>query len=70
MFFIIQLIGSTYASKDTDGIIVESPISQASIGVERRCIPMFEAFVHITTTVISGCIVTLFAYWLRNRNDK
>ncbi|HJG67129.1 hypothetical protein BUY41_04940 [Staphylococcus cohnii] len=26
---------------------------------------MFEAFVHITTTVISGCIVTLFAYWLR-----
>ncbi|PNZ41683.1 type I toxin-antitoxin system Fst family toxin [Haloferax sp. Atlit-6N] len=22
------------------------------------------------TTVISGCIVTLFAYWLRNRNDK
>ncbi|WP_199522989.1 type I toxin-antitoxin system Fst family toxin, partial [Haloferax sp. Atlit-6N] len=26
--------------------------------------------VHIMTTVISGCIVTLFAYWLRNRNDK
>ncbi|WP_426457191.1 type I toxin-antitoxin system Fst family toxin [Staphylococcus cohnii] len=22
------------------------------------------------TTVISGCIVMLFAYWLRNRNDK
>ncbi|MBF7020048.1 type I toxin-antitoxin system Fst family toxin [Staphylococcus sp. 18_1_E_LY] len=31
---------------------------------------MCEAFVHITTTVISGCIVTLFAYWLRKRNDK
>lgn len=28
---IIQLIGSAYALKDTDGIIVESPISQASI---------------------------------------
>lgn len=26
-----RLIGSTYASKDTDGIIMESPISQASI---------------------------------------
>ncbi|UTI11185.1 type I toxin-antitoxin system Fst family toxin (plasmid) [Staphylococcus epidermidis] len=27
-------------------------------------------FVHITTTVISGCIVALFTHWLRNRNDK
>ncbi|MBF2308154.1 MULTISPECIES: type I toxin-antitoxin system Fst family toxin [Staphylococcus] len=26
--------------------------------------------VHITTTVISGCIVVLFTHWLRNRNDK
>ncbi|MBO0380596.1 type I toxin-antitoxin system Fst family toxin [Staphylococcus hominis] len=26
--------------------------------------------VHITTTVISGCIVALFTHWLRNRNDK
>ncbi|UCJ76600.1 type I toxin-antitoxin system Fst family toxin (plasmid) [Staphylococcus aureus] len=25
---------------------------------------------HITTTVISGCIVALFTHWLRNRNDK
>ncbi|PTF85066.1 type I toxin-antitoxin system Fst family toxin [Staphylococcus chromogenes] len=31
---------------------------------------MFETFVHITTTVISGCIVALFAHWLRNCNDK
>jgi len=28
---VIQLIGSGYASKATGGIIVESPISQASI---------------------------------------
>ncbi|WP_180547134.1 type I toxin-antitoxin system Fst family toxin [Staphylococcus haemolyticus] len=27
-------------------------------------------FVHIMTTVISGCIVALFAHWLRKRNDK
>ncbi|MFC0137166.1 type I toxin-antitoxin system Fst family toxin [Staphylococcus petrasii] len=31
---------------------------------------MVEALVHITTTVISGCIVTLFAQWLRTRNNK
>ncbi|MDK9866318.1 MULTISPECIES: type I toxin-antitoxin system Fst family toxin [Staphylococcus] len=31
---------------------------------------MIETLVHTTVTVISGCIVTLFAYWLRNRNDK
>ncbi|WP_141714410.1 type I toxin-antitoxin system Fst family toxin [Staphylococcus equorum] len=31
---------------------------------------MIEALVHTTVTVISGCIVTSFAYWLRNRNDK
>ncbi|RQN17929.1 type I toxin-antitoxin system Fst family toxin, partial [Paraburkholderia tropica] len=27
-------------------------------------------FVHIITTVISGCIVALFTHWLRQRNDK
>ncbi|WP_121909935.1 type I toxin-antitoxin system Fst family toxin, partial [Staphylococcus capitis] len=26
---------------------------------------MGEALVHITTTVISGCIVALFTHWLR-----
>ncbi|MBA8772492.1 MULTISPECIES: type I toxin-antitoxin system Fst family toxin [Staphylococcus] len=31
---------------------------------------MTDIFVHITTTVISGCIVALFAYWLRKRSDK
>ncbi|MCD9066818.1 type I toxin-antitoxin system Fst family toxin [Staphylococcus pasteuri] len=27
-------------------------------------------FNHIKTTAISGCIVAMFAYWLRKRNDK
>ncbi|MCH4531539.1 type I toxin-antitoxin system Fst family toxin [Staphylococcus haemolyticus] len=31
---------------------------------------MADIFVHIMTTVISGCIVALFAHWLRKRNDK
>lgn len=31
---------------------------------------MIEALVHITTTVISGCIVALFTHWLRTRNNK
>ncbi|WP_145357357.1 type I toxin-antitoxin system Fst family toxin [Staphylococcus epidermidis] len=31
---------------------------------------MLGILVHITTTVISGCIVALFTHWLRNRNDK
>ncbi|RTX87535.1 type I toxin-antitoxin system Fst family toxin [Staphylococcus pragensis] len=31
---------------------------------------MVEALVHITTTAISGCIVALFAQWLRTRNNK
>ncbi|HEB2280793.1 TPA: type I toxin-antitoxin system Fst family toxin [Staphylococcus aureus] len=31
---------------------------------------MVEALVHITTTVISGCIVVLFTHWLRIRNNK
>ncbi|MCE7785546.1 type I toxin-antitoxin system Fst family toxin [Staphylococcus xylosus] len=26
--------------------------------------------VHITTTVISGCIIALFTHWLRKRNEK
>jgi hypothetical protein len=31
---------------------------------------MLDNFVHIMTTAASGCIVALFAHWLRNRNDK
>ncbi|WP_210135631.1 type I toxin-antitoxin system Fst family toxin [Staphylococcus sp. GDX8P80P] len=31
---------------------------------------MTDIFVHIMTTAASGCIVALFAHWLRNRNDK
>ncbi|MEB6210237.1 type I toxin-antitoxin system Fst family toxin [Staphylococcus pasteuri] len=31
---------------------------------------MTDIFVNIMTTAASGCIVALFAYWLRNRNDK
>ncbi|MGX0341561.1 type I toxin-antitoxin system Fst family toxin [Staphylococcus hominis] len=31
---------------------------------------MVEALVHITTAVISGCIVALFTHWLRTRNNK
>ncbi|MGV3157595.1 type I toxin-antitoxin system Fst family toxin [Staphylococcus aureus] len=31
---------------------------------------MTDIFVNIMTTVASGCIVALFAHWLRNRNDK
>ncbi|ECR3422888.1 MULTISPECIES: type I toxin-antitoxin system Fst family toxin [Bacillales] len=31
---------------------------------------MLEIFVHITTTVISGCIIALFTHWLRNRKEK
>ncbi|MGI8161554.1 type I toxin-antitoxin system Fst family toxin [Staphylococcus haemolyticus] len=26
--------------------------------------------VHITTTIISGCIIAIFTHWLRNRNNK
>ncbi|MBM6176106.1 type I toxin-antitoxin system Fst family toxin [Staphylococcus epidermidis] len=28
---------------------------------------MLDNFVHIMTTAASGCIVALFAHWLRNR---
>ncbi|WP_148125811.1 type I toxin-antitoxin system Fst family toxin [Mammaliicoccus lentus] len=31
---------------------------------------MLEILVHITTTVISGCIIALFTHWLRKRDDK
>ncbi|MBM6506274.1 type I toxin-antitoxin system Fst family toxin [Staphylococcus pasteuri] len=31
---------------------------------------MNKVFNHIKTTAISGCIVAMFAYWLRKRNDK
>ncbi|MCI2949102.1 hypothetical protein ACUXJ9_002400 [Staphylococcus caledonicus] len=31
---------------------------------------MTDIFVSIMTTAASGCIVALFAHWLRNRNDK
>ncbi|MCC2090396.1 MULTISPECIES: type I toxin-antitoxin system Fst family toxin [Mammaliicoccus] len=31
---------------------------------------MLEILVHITTTVISGCIIALFTHWLHNRKDK
>ncbi|WP_142349077.1 type I toxin-antitoxin system Fst family toxin [Staphylococcus sp. HMSC077H01] len=27
-------------------------------------------FVHITTTVLSGCIIALFTHWLFNCNNK
>ena len=54
-----------------DDIIYRSPISQASIQTQRGgAYQMVEALVHITTTVISGCIVALFTHWLRTRNNK
>ncbi|MBW0768704.1 type I toxin-antitoxin system Fst family toxin [Mammaliicoccus lentus] len=31
---------------------------------------MLEILVHITTTVISGCIIALFTHWLRKRDDQ
>ncbi|MGV3174565.1 type I toxin-antitoxin system Fst family toxin [Staphylococcus simulans] len=31
---------------------------------------MSEIFVNIMTTAASGCIVALFAHWLRKRNEK
>ncbi|AJC95127.1 type I toxin-antitoxin system Fst family toxin [Staphylococcus hyicus] len=31
---------------------------------------MLDILVHITTTIISGCIVALFAHWLRMRGNK
>nr|BAE92841.1 hypothetical protein [Staphylococcus aureus] len=52
----------------TDGIIIESPISQASIDEERRCITLLIIFVHIIPPVISGCAVAYYTYWLSKRN--
>ncbi len=54
----------------TDGIIVESPISQASSRRREEVLSMLEILVHITTTVISGCFIALFTHWLRKRNEK
>ncbi|HCU6905800.1 type I toxin-antitoxin system Fst family toxin [Staphylococcus aureus] len=31
---------------------------------------MNEILVHIMTTAISGCLVTLFGYWLHKRDKK
>ncbi|WP_106904263.1 type I toxin-antitoxin system Fst family toxin [Staphylococcus muscae] len=31
---------------------------------------MHDVFYHVTTTVMSGCIVALFAHWLRKRDEK
>ncbi|MCD8887130.1 type I toxin-antitoxin system Fst family toxin [Staphylococcus epidermidis] len=31
---------------------------------------MIDIFVKTMTTAVSGCIVALFANWLRKRNDK
>ncbi|MBX5318772.1 type I toxin-antitoxin system Fst family toxin [Staphylococcus caprae] len=31
---------------------------------------MLDILINITTTIISGCFVTMFTYWLRNRNKK
>ncbi|HEI3025201.1 MULTISPECIES: type I toxin-antitoxin system Fst family toxin [Staphylococcus] len=31
---------------------------------------MSEIFVNIMTTASSGCLVALFAHWLRKRNDE
>ncbi|HJF68676.1 type I toxin-antitoxin system Fst family toxin [Staphylococcus kloosii] len=31
---------------------------------------MLDFLVHNMTLVINGCIIALFAHWLRNRNDK
>ncbi|UXR74034.1 MULTISPECIES: type I toxin-antitoxin system Fst family toxin [unclassified Staphylococcus] len=31
---------------------------------------MNEMFIHFTTTLISGCIVAMFAHWLRKHDDE
>ncbi|WP_106904264.1 type I toxin-antitoxin system Fst family toxin [Staphylococcus muscae] len=31
---------------------------------------MIGTLFHVATTVISGCIVALFAHWLRKRDEK
>ena len=67
LYNIRRLIGSRYACIFTDGIIIESPISQASID-EERCITLLIIFVHIIAPVISGCAVAYYTYWLSKRN--
>ncbi|MBJ7884849.1 type I toxin-antitoxin system Fst family toxin [Staphylococcus warneri] len=31
---------------------------------------MSDVIIHLTTTIISGCIVAIFTNWLRIRNNK
>ncbi|WIZ16770.1 type I toxin-antitoxin system Fst family toxin [Staphylococcus aureus] len=69
MFFFLKLTKSTLIEfVQLDGIIIESPISQASIDEERRCITLLIIFVHIIAPVISGCAVAYYTYWLSKRN--
>ncbi|WJB87544.1 type I toxin-antitoxin system Fst family toxin [Staphylococcus aureus] len=69
MFFFLKLTKSTLIEfVQLDDIIVESPISQASIDEERRCITLLIIFVHIIAPVISGCAVAYYTYWLSKRN--
>jgi hypothetical protein len=68
LYNIRRLIESRYACIFTDGIIIESPISQVSIDEERRCITLLIIFVHIIAPVISGCAVAYYTYWLSKRN--
>ncbi|WJC68971.1 type I toxin-antitoxin system Fst family toxin [Staphylococcus aureus] len=71
MFFFLKLTKSTLIEfVQLDGIIIESPISQASIDEERRCITLLIIFVHIIAPVISGCAVAYYTYWLSRRNTK
>ncbi|WJC32191.1 type I toxin-antitoxin system Fst family toxin [Staphylococcus aureus] len=71
MFFFLKLTKSTLIEfVQLDGIIIESPISQASIDEERRCITLLIIFVHIIAPVISGCAVAYYTYWLSKRNTK
>lgn len=49
---------------------VKSSISQTSIRRREEVRFMNEILVHIMTTAISGCLVTLFGYWLHKRDKK
>ncbi|WJB24875.1 type I toxin-antitoxin system Fst family toxin [Staphylococcus aureus] len=70
MFFFLKLTKSTLIEfVQIDDIIAESPISQASIDEERRCITLLIIFVHIIAPVISGCAVAYYTYWLSRRNN-
>nr|BAC54530.1 unnamed protein product [Staphylococcus aureus] len=50
--------------------MLESSISQTSTWRREEVRFMNEILVHIMTTVISGCLVTLFGYWLHKRDKK